>query len=252
MHHFNHIGVIGAGAWGTALAETAARAGRDVTLWAYEKDVVATINDFQENTSFLPGIKLHSSISATNDMAKAFETDAVLLVPPAQKMEAVLKPLADQCKNKDVPPLIICSKGIEISTGRLMSQVVSALFPNAVIGALSGPSFAGEMAEGHPTAVTLAINENHADMGYELCEALATPQFRPYLAHDVIGTQIGGAIKNVLAIACGIAAGRGLGDNTRAAIITRGLAEMTRFGQAMGADPVTFHGLSGLGDLTLT
>jgi glycerol-3-phosphate dehydrogenase (NAD(P)+) len=241
----NRIAVIGGGAWGTALAQVAAKAGRDVLLWAMEDDVVDTINSGQENAVFLPGIALDPAIHATRDLDAIGDRDAWLVVTPAQHMRSVLE-RAPRC---DVPR-VLCSKGIEEHSGELLHRVAGEACPGAPVAVLSGPTFAHEVARGLPTAVTLAA-ENRG-VGEQLRDLLAQPTFRIYLSDDVAGAEIGGAVKNVLAIACGVVEGRGLGQNARAALIARGFAEMTRFGVAMGARPETLAGLSGLGDLVLT
>ncbi|MDH3232259.1 MAG: NAD(P)-dependent glycerol-3-phosphate dehydrogenase [Alphaproteobacteria bacterium] len=245
----NRIAVIGAGAWGTALAAVARRAGREVRLWAREPEVVAAINERHENPVYLAGITLDPEIVATNKLEDAVDgAEAVLLVTPAQHSRAVAVELAAH-----VPPSVptlICSKGIEEGTGKLMSEVLAQLAPGRAVGVLSGPTFAGEVARGLPTAITLAADAE--GLGRTLVKALGSATFRPYWSPDVIGAQIGGAVKNVLAIACGIVEGRKLGDNARAALITRGLAEIVRLGLAKGARTETLFGLSGLGDLALT
>ncbi len=243
-----HIGIIGAGAWGTALAIVARRADRDVVIRAHEPEVVAAINSQHANPDYLPGIKLEPHIYATEDFAEAAGTDAVLLATPAQFARAAVTAVAPHLAKGT--PLVICSKGIEQATGKLLSEMVSEIAPKITTAVLSGPTFAGEVARGLPTAVTLACD--NPDMANALVEALGTPTFRPYASRDVVGAQIGGAVKNVIAIACGIVDGRGLGQNARAATIARGLAEMARFGDAFDVDPRTLMGLSGLGDLTLT
>ncbi len=243
-----HIGIIGAGAWGTALATVARRAGRSVTIRAHEPEVVAAINNRHINPDFLPGIKLDREILASADIAETAEADAVLLATPAQFARTTLTALAPHLARG--VPLVICAKGIEQATGLLLSEMVAEVAPKLPVAVLSGPTFAAEVARGLPTAVTLACRD--ADMADALVSALGTPTFRPYAARDVLGAQIGGAVKNVIAIACGIVDGRGLGQNARAATIARGLAEITRFGEALGVDPRTLMGLSGLGDLTLT
>ena len=250
MTQFQKIGIIGAGAWGTALAQCVASAGCNVTIWSYEDGVAQSINMAKENKTYLPDVILSDQITATTDIELALDSDAVLVVTPAQHMGHILEPYADKISSNT--PFLICSKGIEISTGRLLSQVLIGLFPNNPVGVMCGPSFAVEAAKGKPTAITLAMPLKHEQMGYDLCEAFSTPAFRLYLGDDIIGAQIGAAVKNVIAIACGISTGRQLGDNARAAIITRGLAEIKRLGVAMGADEATFSGLSGVGDLVLT
>jgi len=241
----NRIAVIGGGAWGTALAQVAARAGREVLLWAMESDVVDAINSQRENPIFLPGIKLDPAIRATGTLDSMADCEAWLVVTPAQHMRSVL----EQAPRSD-SPRVLCSKGIEERSGELLHRVAAEACPGAPVAVLSGPTFAHEVARGLPTAVTLAAE--HRDVGERLRDALAQPTFRIYLSDDVAGAEIGGAVKNVLAIACGVVEGRGLGQNARAALIARGFAEMTRFGVAMGANPETLAGLSGLGDLVLT
>jgi len=249
MKGLERIGVIGAGAWGTALAVTARRAGRAVALWAREPEVVESVNVRHCNELFLPGVPLDAAIHASGDQSEVVAgVDALLLVTPAQHLRAGCRALAGQCRPG--LPVVICSKGIELASYALMHEVVAAELPQATIAVLSGPTFAAEVARGQPTAITLACGE--AGIGQALVEALGTPSFRPYLSDDLVGAEIGGAVKNVLAIACGIVEGRGFGDNARAALITRGLAELTRLALARGARIETLMGLSGLGDLILT
>jgi glycerol-3-phosphate dehydrogenase (NAD(P)+) len=242
------IGIIGGGAWGTALAVTARRAGREIILWAREAEVVAAINERHENPLFLPGIAVDPAIAATGELAVAAAADAVLLVVPAQHLREIAAALAPSLRPGAA--VVICAKGVEAATGALMSEVAAALLPGATLAVLSGPTFAGEVARGLPTAVTLATADQA--VGRAIIAALGTRSFRPYLSDDVVGAEIGGAVKNVLAIACGIVAGRRLGDNARAALITRGLAEMVRLARVKGGRAETLMGLSGLGDLTLT
>lgn len=239
------IGVIGGGAWGTALAQVAARGGDPVLLWAREPEVVESINATHENTRFLAGIALPPSISATGALEDLVECDALLVVAPAQHVRTVLAEAP-----VGTTPLVLCAKGIEAGTQLLVGEVAQQLYPDAPIAVLSGPTFAHEVAAGQPTAVTLACAD--AALGAALADRLASPSFRPYASTDVIGAEIGGAVKNVLAIACGVVEGAGLGQNARAALIARGFAEMTRFGLARGARAETLSGLSGLGDLVLT
>ena len=237
--------MIGAGAWGTALAQVAAANGGPVLLWAFEEEVVQAINGTHCNSTYLPGIALDPAIEATGDLRQLASCDGLLVVTPAQHLGAILNKLPV----KDIP-LVLCSKGIEAGTQRLMSEVAAAVHPDAPIAVLSGPTFAHEVAKGLPTAVTLACADQA--LGEALSVRLARPQFRPYLSEDVTGAEIGGAVKNVLAIGCGVVEGAGLGQNARAALISRGFAEMTRFGLARGARAETLAGLSGLGDLVLT
>ncbi len=238
------FGVIGGGAWGTALAATLAGNG-PVTLWAREAHVVAAINAARENTLFLPGITLPAGITATADLAELAECDIILVVVPAQHLRAVL----GQAAIPAATPLLLCAKGIEAGSHQLMVEVAHASVPNP-IAILSGPSFATEVARGLPCAITLACAD--PALGERLVAAMARPTFRLYQSDDVVGAEIGGAVKNVLAIACGVVEGAGLGLNARAALIARGFAEMTRFGVARGARAETLAGLSGLGDLVLT
>jgi glycerol-3-phosphate dehydrogenase (NAD(P)+) len=240
------IGVIGAGAWGTALAQMLASDGREVLLWAREPELVEEINGRHCNSLFLPGARLAESIRATGDGAQTAECDTLLLVTPAQHLGAVLSGLPSFPRD-----LVLCAKGIEAGSGRLMSEVARAAAPRSAIAVLSGPTFAHEVAAGLPTAVTLACGGGDAQWE-RLSAAIARPNFRPYYSEDVIGAEIGGAVKNVLAIACGVVDGLGLGQNARAALIARGYAEMMRFGEALGAQRDTLAGLCGLGDLVLT
>lgn len=242
------IAIVGAGAWGTVLAMAARRAGCDVLIWAFEPEVADGIAQDNENRPYLPGVKLDPAIRATNDLGDAAAADIVLLAAPAQHLRRTVGPLAGQLAPST--PLVICSKGIEQKTLSLMSEAVSSLFAANPIMILSGPTFASDVAAGLPTAVTLAADD--IDAAQRVADGLSSERFRPYSGNDVIGAQIGGAIKNVLAIACGIAEGRGFGDNARAALITRGLAELTRLCVAKGGRAETMMGLSGMGDLVLT
>lgn len=239
------IGVIGGGAWGTALAQVAAANGEPVILWAREPEVVESINARHVNDLFLSSVTLSGSISATDDLDGLRDTDALLVVAPAQHVRTVLGG-----QDFGTKPLILCAKGIEAGSRLLVGEVARQVQPAAPIAVLSGPTFAHEVAAGLPTAVTLACED--ADLGAALAERLASPTFRPYASDDVTGAEIGGAVKNVLAIGCGVVEGAGLGQNARAALIARGFAEMTRFGLSRGARAETMAGLSGLGDLVLT
>lgn len=241
-------GVIGAGAWGTALAQVCARAGLSVTLWAHETQVAKDIAATRTNSAFLPGVLLDPSIDVTNELADMSPWDMILAVAPAQHMRATLDGFAPYAR--DGLPVVLCAKGIEQGSLKLMTQVLAETLPHAQPAVLSGPSFAGEVARGLPTAITLAAADGQ--VGKALVEVLATPTFRPYLSRDMIGAEAGGAIKNILAIACGIVEGKGLGRSAHASVMTRGFAEMTRFGVALGAKPETLAGLCGLGDLVLT
>ncbi len=242
------IGIVGGGAWGTALAQVARRAGREVLLWARNESVVEAIARDHANPLYLPGVALDPAIRATGDLAALDGMDALLLVVPAQQMRKVAEALASRLAAR--PPLVVCSKGIEIASGALMTEVLGETLPDCPLAVLSGPTFADEVARGLPAAVTLACAD--AALGARLVAALGGGAFRPYLADDLVGAQIGGAVKNVLAIACGIVDGRRLGENARAALVARGLAELLRLGRARGARGETLMGLSGLGDLVLT
>jgi len=244
---YRKIGVIGAGAWGTALALAAAQAGRSVTLWARETAVVEQIARQCENATFLPGVKLPPTIRATGDLANAAETDAILLVVPAQHLRASLRALA--ARLQEATPVILCAKGIERGSGKLMTEILVEEIPDCEPAILSGPSFARDVARGLPTAVTIAARMHIA---LKLQAALGHTTFRPYASDDVTGAALGGAAKNVYAIACGIVDGMGLGESARAALLARSFAELTRLGSALGAKPETLMGLSGLGDLVLT
>lgn len=246
--HFKTFGVIGGGAWGTAIAQMLTRADQDVLIWCREPEVADAINTRHENTDFLPGVALNPALKATSDLADLHLMDALFSVAPAQHTRATLKALKEHIRPGT--PVVLCSKGIELKTGEFMTQVLKDELPEAVPAVMSGPSFAIDVAKGLPTAVTFAI-ENET-LGTELIAAVATPNFRPYLAHDLLGAEVGGAVKNVLAIACGIALGKGLGRSAHAALIARGSAEMTRLALALGAERETLSGLSGLGDLVLT
>ncbi|MEE4153646.1 MAG: NAD(P)H-dependent glycerol-3-phosphate dehydrogenase [Erythrobacter sp.] len=246
MSDAHTIGVIGAGAWGTALAQMLSGDGREVLIWAYEAEVVAAINERHANPLYLPDAALSPAIRATHALADLAALEIVLVVTPAQVLGDILGQLPRPPRD-----LVLCSKGIEASSGRLMNDVARAACPQSAIAVLSGPTFAHEVARGLPTAVTLACGGGEAQW-QRLSPALARPGFRPYYSDDVTGAEIGGAIKNVLAIACGLVEGLGLGQNARAALIARGFAEMQRFGTALGARAETLNGLCGLGDLVLT
>ena len=241
-------GVIGGGAWGTALAQVCARAGLSVILQARETEVVAAINDTHANPLFLPDITLDSAISATADLADLAGCDLVLAVAPAQHLRAAMSAFAPHVRAG--LPILLCAKGVEQGSLKLMTEVLAETAPQAAPAVLSGPSFAGEVARGLPTAVTLACRDEA--LGAALAQAIATPMFRPYLSADMIGAEAGGAVKNVLAIACGIVEGKGLGRSAHAALITRGFAELTRLAEALGGEAETVAGLCGLGDLVLT
>ena len=240
------IGIIGAGAWGTALAQALAGTDSAVTIWAREAELVAEINAAHRNSLFLPGASLSPHIHATSDLAELAGLPVVLVVTPAQHLARVLADLPEGPRD-----LVLCAKGIEAGTGRLMAEVAAAAAPGATLAVLSGPTFAHEVAAGLPTAVTLAC-AGGVPQWERIVPLLSRPMLRPYYSDDVIGAEIGGAVKNVLAIACGVVEGLGLGQNARAALIARGYAEMLRFGLARGARAETLAGLCGLGDLVLT
>lgn len=246
---FHHFGVIGGGAWGTALAQALLRAGRDATLWAREPEVVDAIISRRENPTYLPAIPLDARLKATNALEDLAACDAWLLVTPTQHTRALCRKLAALDGGKK-PPALICAKGVEQETLMLPGAIVAEELPRHALAVLSGPTFAAEVARAMPTALTLACADE--TLGTALAQAISSSAFRIYYSDDATGAQIGGAIKNVLAVACGIAAGCGMGDNARAALITRGLAEMMRLGVALGGRPETLMGLSGLGDLALT
>jgi len=239
------VGIIGGGAWGTALAAVMAQIHDEVLIWAREEEVVSGINDCHENTAFLAGLKLSPKIIATGDLNRMSDCGALLIVTPAQHVRATLAALPDT-----LAPLLLCAKGIEADTQMLVSDIAAQVRPDNPIAVLSGPTFAHEVAAGKPTAITLAT-ANQA-LGSVLMRLIAAPHFRPYWSDDVIGAEIGGAVKNVLAIGCGVVDGAGLGLNARAALIARGFAEMQRYGMARGGRADTLAGLSGLGDLVLT
>jgi glycerol-3-phosphate dehydrogenase (NAD(P)+) len=239
-----HIGIVGGGAWGTALACVARRAGRNVTLWSRDPAIARSIARERTNPVYLPGHSLAAGIEAAGDIALLHNCDVVLLVCPAQAVRTLSLRLPGNT------PVVVCAKGIEVATGLLMPEVLAETLPGRPVGVLSGPSFAEEVLAGLPTAISIATPD--ATLGRLLAGSLAAGAFRPYWTHDVLGVALGGAVKNVLAIAAGIVEGRGLGHNAAAALLTRGFAEMARLGQAIGAELETLTGLSGLGDLVLT
>ncbi len=243
------IGVIGAGAWGTALAQSLALANKKVTLWAREREVVDTINNTQVNDLYLPTVQLSEDIKASSNLSETIKnSDILLIVTPAQHVRKIFQAL----KGEDITdkPLVLCSKGIEIETGLLLSQVAEEELPEATIAILTGPTFASEIGNGLPSAMTLAAETK--DLARSIRDSLTTRHLRIYATDDIIGTQIGGAVKNVIAIACGIIDGLGFGESARAALVTRGLVEMSRLASAMGAQKETLTGMCGMGDLMLT
>lgn len=239
------LGIVGGGAWGTALAQVASSNRRETLLWALEPEVVESINGARENSAYLPGVQLNPEIRATNDFGELSDCDAWLVVTPAQHMRSVLEKASNFAR-----PLVLCAKGIDERSGQFLHSVAKQACPRSQVAVLSGPTFAHEVARGLPTAVTLAAED--PSLAEQLRDRIKQPTFRIYLSDDVAGAEIGGAVKNVLAIACGVVEGRRLGQNARAALIARGFAEMTRFGLAFGARRETLAGLSGLGDLVLT
>ncbi|WP_375458634.1 NAD(P)H-dependent glycerol-3-phosphate dehydrogenase [uncultured Enterovirga sp.] len=248
MRTLDTVAVVGAGAWGTALANAAALAGRRVLLWMRDPEMAAALAASRENARRLPGILLHPSVEPTADATRLGEADATLLVVPAQVVRQVCGEIESRLRPGS--PLVGCAKGIERGTGLFMSEVVAEMRPGEPVGILSGPSFAPDVARGLPTAVTLACRD--AVLAAQLAASLSGPSLRVYHGSDLRGVEIGGAAKNVLAIAAGIVAGRGLGESARAALVARGFAELMRFAAALGGRPETLMGLSGLGDLVLT
>jgi glycerol-3-phosphate dehydrogenase (NAD(P)+) len=246
--NFDSVGIIGGGAWGTALAQTLRLARRDAVLWAREPEVVAEINSAHTNAAFLPGVPLDPDLRATTELADIAAQDVVLMVAPAQHVRSVAAELAPHVAS--TKPVVICAKGLEQATGKLLGEVLGEAMPQATQAVLSGPSFAADVARGLPVALTLATSDEA--LGQALATALGYRHLRIYWSGDLTGVQLGGAVKNVLAIAAGIVEGRGLGASAHAALVTRGFAELRRFGTALGATPETLMGLSGLGDLLLT
>jgi glycerol-3-phosphate dehydrogenase (NAD(P)+) len=245
---FDSIGIVGAGAWGTALGQTMRLAGRPALIWAREPEVVAEIGASHANSAFLPGVALDPALRATANLADVAACDVVLMVAPAQHARTVAMQLVPHLAAGK--PVAICAKGLEQATGKLLGEAMAEALPQAALAVLSGPSFAADVARGLPTALTLACADEA--LGARLVEALGYRHFRLYRSTDMVGVQLGGAVKNVLAIAAGIVAGKGLGASAHAALVTRGFAELRRFGTALGARPETLMGLSGLGDLLLT
>lgn len=244
----DNIGVIGGGAWGTALAQTLRLAGRRVTLWAREPETVNDINVRHVNRTFLPGVDLDHELVATEDLSALADTDALLMVAPAQHVRAIAMQLRPMLKPGQ--PIVLCAKGIEQTTGLMLGDVLGAVLPEQTHAVLSGPSFAADVARGLPAALTIACKRE--EIGRVLAERMGYRQFRLYWSSDTVGAEVGGALKNVLAIAAGIVDAKGLGASAHAGLVTRGFAEMRRLGEALGARPDTMMGLSGLGDLILT
>lgn len=243
------LAILGAGAWGTALACVARRAGRPVRLWGRNAEAATAINAGRGNPDYLPEVELPAGIEATTELAHGLDgAAAALIVVPAQAVREAARAMAPHVP--DGLPVGLCAKGVERESFKLMTEVAAEALPRARLAVLSGPTFAAEVARGLPTAVTLAAADREA--AQILREALASERFRPYLSDDPVGAEVAGAAKNVIAIACGVAWGLGLGENARAALLTRGLAEIGRIARALGGDPRTMAGLAGLGDLTLT
>jgi len=245
---FKAIGVVGAGAWGTGLSQVVTMTGKSVILWAREAEVVEAVNTTHSNPLYLPNIELSDKITATSEFAAFAACDLILMVPPAQHMRATLEALKPHLRADQA--IILCSKGVERGSDMLMHAVLKDVMPQARAAVMAGPNFAAEVARGLPSAVTVACEDEA--LGQAIMQAIAGPSFRPYFSPDLIAAEAGGAIKNVLAIACGIAEGRGMGRNAHAALITRGFAELTRLAVALGAQPQSMVGMSGLGDLVLT
>lgn len=242
------IGVIGGGAWGTALAQIQAAGDKDTKIWVREPEVAESINTQHENTAYIPGAPLDPRLIATNDYAEIAKQDILLLVTPAQFMRSILSDLKPHLR--DDQPIVICSKGVELGTGKILSDVAKEILPNNSIAALSGPNFAAEIIRGMPGACTIAAPTEA--IGKDLQKAIGLKLFRPYVTTDMIGAQLGGAIKNVIAIASGIVTGRNMGDSARAALLTRGIAEIGRLTVARGGSRETLLGMCGIGDLMLT
>lgn len=242
------VGVVGSGAWGTALAVLANRASSEVTLWTRNPNVLSSIRNQRENQSYLPGVFIDPAIKVTDDLAEACKADVLILCTPSQSLRSTCISISDLLPSET--PIVIATKGIERGSLQFMSELVSSVLTHNEVAVLSGPNFADEAANGLPTATTIACQD--AVLGERLLYVFGGRLFRPYLSDDVIGTQIGGSVKNVIAIACGIAVGSDLGENAKAALITRGLAEMSRLCKAAGGKSHTLMGLSGIGDLILT
>ncbi len=248
MTEFQSVGVIGAGAWGTALAAVAARAGRKTVLWGRDPSVIDALNTSRQNPRYLPDIRLAEPVTATAEIENAADCDLILLAIPTQNVRAVAGTLRQHLPPRR--PVVLCAKGIERGTGRFPGDVLAETLPQTVPAVLSGPSFASDVARGLPTAVTIAAED--PSIAETIARTLSSSTFRPYASHDLIGVEIGGALKNVLAIAAGAVAGRKLGKSAEAALVARGFAEIRRFAAAKGALSETLMGLSGLGDVVLT
>jgi len=248
IEQIQNISVIGAGAWGTALAQTLASTDKQVTLWTRAKSHADEINSYNENKKYLEGFSLNHNIKATSETKTALQNNVLLMVTPTQTYRYTLKSFGERLTNDHI--LILCSKGVEHGTASLLSEITEQEKPNLRYAILSGPNFAIDVVAGKPAGTTLACKD--MKLSEALQNLIAAPYFRPYITDDVIGTQIAGAIKNVIAIACGIANGMNMGDSARASLVTRGLAEIARLGEAMGAQKETFLGMCGIGDMMLT
>ena len=249
MKNPQSISVIGAGGWGSALAQLLSTRGLPVTIWAHDPEQVGEINTLRTNRQFLPGVTLHDGIRATADLVDAARADFLVVVPPSQFLKSVARQLAAAGVAPGAP-LVCCTKGLEHHTGRLMTQVLGEFFPHNPVAALSGPNHAEEVARGTPAAAVLAAGDH--ELAVALQQFFNTGAFRAYSSDDVAGVELGGALKNIYAIAAGISDGLGLGDNAKSALVTRSLAEMIRLGTRLGGQRDTFYGLSGLGDLIVT
>lgn len=243
----NKIAIVGAGAWGTALAQSLSNSGKQVVMWALENEVIESINHHHENKMYLKDVRLNEMIKATHNLNDIKDCDVFLLTTPAQHVRKTLENMKTILTGK---PFVICSKGIEIETGHFLSDVAEEIIPDAQVGILTGPTFASEVARGLPCAVTLAMKDKA--LGEKIVSLIGSRTLRTYLTDDVVGAQIGGAIKNVIAVASGVVQGRGMGESARCALVTRGLAEMGRLAKAMGAKRSTLMGMCGVGDLMLT
>ena len=245
---FERIAVLGAGAWGTALALNAARAGRDVVLWGRNAENLESISTKRQSPAYLPGITFDHPLETTTDLTEAADADCILMVTPAQTTHAIADAIGFYVKKGT--PVILAAKGLEKGSQRMMTEVLSDYLPQAQPAILSGPSFAADVARGLPTAVTIAASTSL--LAEQICVSLSNKSFRPYASTDLVGVQLGGALKNVLAIACGIVVGKQLGASAHAALMTRGFAEMQRLALKLGARPDTLMGLSGFGDVALS
>lgn len=252
LRKFSEIAVIGAGAWGTALAHEFAGQGKKVRLWSHRAETAAAIKDTRRNQNYLPDVALSAAVTPTADLDEALAgCELIVLATPSHVVPEFAAQIAEKVLGPPIP-LVLASKGFDEQKNCLLSKTMEAALPGMPLAIMSGPSFAAELARGWPTAVTLALNTEHGALGPALMHGLSSAHFRLYLSDDPIGVQVAGAVKNVIAIACGIAAGRGYGANAQAALLTRGLAEISRLAVTMGGRAETMLGLAGLGDLSLT